>query len=446
MEMKLQRACRLCCALFFMLGLSLCLSAQPLLFAVEEATPKETITEEVPPGETEGFTDRLMFIVDFDAFVTRSDLNDSPTTDGFNLDLLFAPVYQFNERTFFILMYDGHYYKKREFYSDDIGNKERTEFQSHTIQPMVRFDFGEWDQYSLTPSVFHTATYNKDLDTAGWSDGLYNYRDYGAGLDFDWRGLFGDPGTLSLTGQYYTREYPNYASLLSLTGLDTASGLRTEKNEKDYDAMLGKAGYTWIQPLGLSWEAGYELLYKMLEDKKIVQSDGTLGADEPDESVHFLNVNLWYTFDIGGGLKTGVDLDGAMNDSEQNYYDGLDTVSLADDVFTADYYDYDLYRIRPNVSYTMATVPFTTTLSYAYQKLEYDERRVKNATGTAYGSEKHWERQRELNLRLQYYLTDNWSIIGLWQNLTQRSNNEDERTYRYEYTLNNYSLGVAYKY
>jgi hypothetical protein len=47
---------------------------------------------------------------------------------------------------------------------------------------------------------------------------------------------------------------------------------------------------------------------------------------------------------------------------------------------------------------------------------------------------------------LQYYLTDNWSIIGLWQNLTQRSNNEDERTYRYEYTLNNYSLGVAYKY
>jgi len=128
---------------------------------------------------------------DLSAFYTRSDVSGSGDTDGGSISALLAPVYKFNDRTFFILMYDGLYYEKREFYSDEIGSKERTEFTSHSITPMVRFDFGERARYSLTPSVFHSATYNKDVETDDWDAGLYNYRDYGGGLDFDMRQVFG---------------------------------------------------------------------------------------------------------------------------------------------------------------------------------------------------------------------------------------------------------------
>jgi|GEM_PF-5991095 len=72
----------------------LCFMTKPL-GAAEEQTPKEVLTEELPAGEVgEGETawDRLMFIADFQAFFTTSDVSGSGSTDGANLSGLFAPV------------------------------------------------------------------------------------------------------------------------------------------------------------------------------------------------------------------------------------------------------------------------------------------------------------------------------------------------------------------
>jgi hypothetical protein len=457
--MKLHRVLRVSSLLVVALAVVLlCFVVPSEVFAAEEMDEKATgekfrkekVTEELPPGETaaEEAESPWLFIVDFDAFYTVSQLNDpgKNSTSGGSGNLLFSPVYQFNDQTFLILMYDGSYRRQLEFYSDSIGGREREEFMSHTVQPMVRFDYGDRNQYSLTPSVFATHTYNKDTDTDGWDDGLYNYRDYGVGLDFDWRGLWGDPGTGSVTGQVYQREFPNYASLLSLTGLDTAAGNKTEKNEKDYTGVLGKVGYTWIQPYGFNYDASYSLLFKMLDDKKIVQSDGTLSGDEPDEYLHSVDFDVWYMLDYAGGVKVGVDFRGMRNDSEQNYYDGMETASLADDVYTDDYYDYNLFRFRPNISYTFATIPLTSSVYYSYQHLEYDERNAKEAGGAAYKDSRHYEDQKEFGAELRYELTENWAGIGRFQTVTQRSNNDDERTYRYNYTVNYYSIGVAYRY
>jgi len=422
--------------------------AQPLP-AADEKTTKEALTEELPPGEAEeGFTDRLLFIADFDAFITRSSIHGSGSVEGGSVNGLFAPVYQMNDRTFFILMYDGHYYKEREFFSDDIGPRERREFQSHTIEPMVRFDFGERTQYSLTPSVFHTVTYNKDVDTTGWSDGLYNYRDYGAGLDFDMRGVYGDEGTLSFGAQYYYRKYPNYASLLNqaITWLDlSTTGANTEPNEKDYHGVIAKAGYSWVKPLGFSWETQYSLLYKRLLDKKVVDSNGVLTSDEQRDYLQRLDVNFKYMMDVGGGLKFGLDLNGSLNDSNQNYWDEQIVGLFSSQQYTGDYYDYFSYKIRPNIAYTFALIPLTPSVSYSYYRIEYDNRKAKYSNRD-YKGEEHYETQDEIALGLRYDLTDNWSIMAQYQNLVQRSNNDDQSVYRYDYIINNYSIGVAFKY
>jgi len=431
---------------FLPILLFLCFTANPL--QAEEPLSKESSSEEpqfieAPPGGYEKITDRLMLITHFSAFYTLSDLHGSDTLSGGALNGLIAPTYKFDDKKFLILMYDGQYYKKREFYSDDIGPKERTEFQRHTITPMVRIDFGKESRYSITPSFFYTATYNKDIEPGGWSDGLYNYRDVGAGVDFDMRqlGYGGADGALKLGAQYYRREYPNYTSLL-----DLASGIGVEEDEKDYHGVITRARYNWTQKTGFSWGAEYFLLYKDLDDKKVVRSDGVLSSTEQRDYLHSLDLKCWYVIDeVDGRLRVGLDLNSSLKDSNQNYYDGMGTLIITDDVFLPDFYDYRSYRIRPNISYTLALLPLTTSLSYAYQKADYTDRRARFSTG-AYKNNKQWETLEEIELEFRYDLTDNWDLLAQWQRIIARSNNDDESVYQYDYKIANYSVGVSYKF
>jgi len=413
-----------------------------------EKTTKEVLNEELPPGEPslgEKMWDNFLFIANGDAFFTLSRLNNAGTVGGGSADALLAPTYKFNDRTFFILMYDGHYSKKRDFYSDGVGPRERSEFQAHTIQPMFRKDFGPRARYSLTPSVFTTYTFNKDIDAADWDDGLYNYRDVGGALEFDMREVFVKEGTINLTAQYYKRRYPNYASLLSLTGLDLQSGLNVEKNEKDYHGVLVKGGYSMVKSLGFSFETQYALLQKNLDDKKVVSSDGILTSEGQKDYLYTLDLNLWHTLDVGGGLKLGLDLRGGLNRSNQNYYDGMETIIITDDKFTSDYYNYAMYRISPNISFTFPLFPLTAGAAYAFQKTRFTDRKATFANGS-YKPDLERDIEQTISFRLSYELSSHWNLVGLWEHTKASSNYDDERVYRYDYTINNCSIGVAFKY
>jgi hypothetical protein len=310
---------------------------------------------------------------------------------------------------------------------------------------MLRRDFGPEDRYSLTPSVFLTYTFNKDIDSNKWDKGLYNYRDKGAALEFDMREAIVREGEFNGTVQYYKRRYPNYASLLSLTGLDLSTGLNAEKDEKDYHGLLLKGGYSLHRPVGFSFEPQYALLYRDLDDKKVVDSDGVLTPKGQKDYQHTLDLNLWYTFDIGGGLKLGVALRGEIKRGNQNYYDGMETIILSDDEFTPDYYDYNLYRIIPNISYTFAYFPLTANVYFSYLKRHYTDRKATYPNG-AYKPDLERDVEQTVNVRLAYDLSDHWSLVGQWEHTQARSNYDDERVYRYDYTINDYAIGVAFRY
>jgi hypothetical protein len=417
------------------------LSAEEL--PAEESIAEEWQTEEAEPPGYRKYSDRLMLITHLSAFYTLSDLQGSDTLSGGSISGVIAPIYRVNHKDFLILMYDGEYYKRREFYSDEIGPRQRSEFQRHTITPMLRIDFGKGSRYSITPSFFYTETYNKDIEPGGWSEGLYNYRDIGGGLDFDMRelGFNGGDGTLKVGIQIYRRDYPNYISLL-----DLATGIGVEKDEKDYDGIIARARYHWTQRFGLSWDAEYFLLYKMLDDKKVVNSNGLLTSTEQHDYLHNLDLRCWYIVDnVDGRLRVGLDLNGSLKDSSQNYYDAMGTLDLLDDVFLTDFYDYRSYRIRPNISYTMALFPLTSSFSYAYQKTDYTDRRAR-FRGGFYKNDKQWETLEEVEIGLSYDLTKNWALLAVWQHIVGRSNNDDERVYRYDYRINNYSVGVSYSF
>jgi len=427
-----------------------CLTPEPLRAqesplpepAGEQTQPKETLPPEprVYPEDADKITDRFIFMGSINAAYSESKDrdNDDSVSGGFVSGFL-APGYKLSDATSLLVLYNGSYYKQLNFYSDLVGPRGRDERQSHTITPMLRIAFGENRRYALTPSVFYTTTYNKDVEGGDWDDGLYNYRDRGGGLDFSIREMgFGDgDGTLRLGAQYYEREYPNYTSLL-----DLAKGLGEEEDERDYNAVLAKIAYHWAKPFGFSWGADYYVLYKRLEDKKVVNFNGVLTSDEQRDYLHGLTLRLSYVPEALSDLRLGLDLSGSLYDSNQNYYDGMGTIGLDDDEYLHDFYDYISYRIRPSISYTFPLFPLTASVSYAYQQLDYTERRAQNRNGD-YKSDEQYEIQEEITIGLRYALLENLSVFTRYQYLSVDSNNENETVYKYDHIVDYYYAGVS---
>lgn len=403
-----------------------------------EEVPRGYLEDAAPEGGDEA--DRFFFHFDADLFYTYSDASSSDALSGLSASVLAAPTYKINKGTFISLVYDGSYYKKREFYAVDKGYRERSESQSHTITPVLRYDFGENDRYTIKPVLFFTKTYNKDTDDADWDDGLYNYDDMGGGVDLQTRDLIAGEADdmLTLGFQLYKRKYPNYTSLL-----DLATGNNTETDEKDYLGLILNTKYQRTKDLGLSWSAGYSLLTKWLDDKKVVDANGILTGDEQEDFLHMLEARTWYFFE--GGFKLGLNLEAHLKDSNQNYYDGFGTLSLADDISTRDYYDYFMYKINPNISYQFRLFPLTLYASYSYQKLDYDDRLAENSDGT-YKSDKQEEETSTTVLGAKYAFNETWALVCQWQHIDVDSNNDNESVYQYNYWTDAYSIGFSFKF
>jgi hypothetical protein len=431
-------------AVFTALFLFLC----PYSFAVTGELPSDK--EELPKGYVKDAPtaakdkagDRFFFHFDADLYYTYSDASNSDALSGLSASILAAPTYKIDKGTFLSLIYDGAYSKKREFYTDGTGYRARAENQSHTVTPVFRYDFGQNDRFTIKPSLFFTQTYNKDTNESDWDDGLYNYRDYGGGVDFTARELITGQAddALTLGFQLYKRKYPNYVSLLDLSG---AGGLNSERDEKDYLGLILNTRYQRTQELGMSWSLGYSLLTKWLDDKKVVDMNGVLTSEEQKDYLHMLEAKTWYLFE--GGFRLGLNLEADKNDSNQNYYEGFNTIGLGDDIATRDYYDYVMYQINPNISYQFRLIPLTLFASYSYQKLEYDDRLAENSNGT-YKTEKQEEETITTALGAKYAFNENWALVCQWEHTDVDSNNLNESVYQYNYWADTYTIGISVKF
>jgi len=406
---------------------------------VEPSLPEDELRSSERFWEEE---DRFVLIGDVQAYGLYSDLEGDDLWGG-SLYGLIAPAYKIAERSMLIMMYDGQYNRKRELYSDDYGYRERAEFQRHAITPMLRYDFGEGERYSLTPSFNYTATWNKDdSQDDSWGSGLYNYRDVGGGLDFDMREAFGEYGVFRIGAQYYKRRYPNYTNLLYEWDGVSVDPTNTYKDEKDYHGTIASLGYSWVRDAGFSWLTEYNMLYKDFDDKKVVRSNGEFSSKEQRDYVHQLDLRFWYFFDdFDGGLNVGLDLQGRIYDSNQNflYFSGPGDWDV-----NKDYFDYRAYRISPNIAYIFELIPLTTYVSYAYEDLDYTDRWALDSTGSRKGDQ--WEHIHQVIVGLKYTLSEKMNAIAQWEHLKGRSNNDYETVYTYDYRVNNIMLGAQYEF
>ncbi len=371
---------------------------------------------------------KLNLTAKVDAFLTYSHSQGSDSLLGGSFNALLAPHYKLNEKAIFIFMYDGSYYRKREYYSDDLGYLQRTQFQSHDFTPMVRFKLGNGSRFTLTPSCFYTATFNIDVEPEGWGDGWYNYRDIGLGLDFtDKRlGVYKFNGVLKFGFQGYQRHFPNFPSPV-------------EENEKDYTGIIMSMAYQHKSNSDLSWSTEYFLLYKMLDNKMVDDELGNPTSEEQRDSMHNFILSLGYA--LSKSLEIGVDIDLELYRSNQNYFAGLFSGG-----YTPNFYSYNSYGARPYLSHTFESRPVITQFSYAYHKTEYNDRIAKDSNQNLKPGENQCETQHNILFKAGYVINKNWQVISKIQRVVVDSNNQDETVYKYSYTDTSFSVGISYKY
>jgi len=386
---------------------------------------------------------RFIFVAEGTFRYSLSDQEGQDSLSGGDIQAVIAPSYQLTDQTYFDFVYNGTYYKRRDFYQVDEGPFERSEFMGNTFTALMRTNFGENGRFSLAPSAFYAQTYNKDITSEESWEGLYNYRDIGGGLDFTAGdvGFAGGMGIFAFGAQIYSRKYPNYASLL-----DLATGVGAEVDNKDYHGVLVRTGYSWLKNLGFSWTANYSGLFKRLDTKLVVNENGLLTGDHQNDQLHTLDLSAWFLFSTG--IRIGLGANFGLNDSNQNWYDAKGTAALDDDVFIPDYYDYYFYRVNPNVSYTFGMFglfPFTLSYAFSFQELFYTDRRARFADGN-YKPDDQEDKLQEHFVGLRYEYNRRMSFILQFQHITNRSNNDDERVYQYNYKIYNYYAGVHLRY
>ncbi len=387
--------------------------------------------------------DRTILIGNIQAFGSYSKLDGDDLWGGSFYGLI-APAVKLTDRMMFIFMYDGQYDRRMDLYSDDyadlFSSNKRTEFQRHAFTPMLRMDFGEDARYSITPSLNYTATWNKDLgDDDGWSQGLYNYRDEGIGLDFDMRQCLGEYGALVIGLQYYKRRYPNFDRVL----LDTPDGgLASTNDDKDYHGFIPRIEYRWIRDAGFSYTAAYSLLYKDYDDKKLINSLGYATGKNQEDYVHELDSDVWYRFEgIGAGLKLGLSLGIRVYDSDQNDF-RYTNFPLSE--VNPKYLNYTSYMIGPSMEYAFELIPLTATCSYSYEYVDYSDRWTRNASGVSDKSDEQWERYHQVVIGLRFIVSEKISLLAQWEYLNSSSNNDFESVYVYDYDMNTFLVGARY--
>jgi hypothetical protein len=260
-----------------------------------------------------------------------------------------------------------------------------------------------------------------------WSEGLYDYEQWGGGLLVESRqSLWGlDKASLSLDVAH--RAYINYHNPAPTGG----SNWRI----KDYlGPRLGVSART--QLLGWDAQLRYDLLWQDYDDADLVKPDGSVdtGAKRQD----YYHDALADLSRPGGAGIPGLRIELIELASDQNYFD-------PSDVYLPDYYSFRSISLQPYVR-IQPQGPQGPALTLAYQFLlrDYLHRRIQNASASfANGTEEDNEHTVSLDGRCP--LWGGLSLVGSWSYWLVRSNTEYSGGLKPELSLFKANLGLAYR-
>ena len=400
----------------------------------------EALSTEALKLKVEASQAKIIPLIDITTLGLYSKVIGSGGLEGLDLKGIFSPVVKYDDKHYFIPMYYGAYKKSRQVVTQEEGGQI---YNTVTDQNLTL-------QYKYIPSKRWIVRANglarlHYVEESGdsFGDGLYDYRDFGLGGNLERVLSKTSTSQRSLISgiEYYQREYPNYQSLISL-----ATVTAPETDEKDYSGIRPSLRYKSMSRERVI-DIMYSPLYKDYNDKKIIGSDGVLTSDQREDWFHYLKIN-YLRIPVEGQLMYGLGLTGIINDSNQHYYDSRSTTSLADDVFSKNYYSFVSLSVNPSVTY-VSKVPdkgvATLKLGYSYLVRLYNDRKAQLSDGT-YTLDEQLDRIHTIQIEGIYPVNKRWSSMLLYNRTFAYSNMKYETYYQYEYESYSLAVGLRYKY
>jgi len=384
---------------------------------------------------------KIIPVVDITALGTYSKVSGSNDLAGANVRGSLAPVLRLDKKNYLIPLYYGSYNRERQVVVEEEGGRVYNELMDHNVTLEYKHILDE----TITVKVdgLLRLHYVKE-DGYDWSDGLYDYEDLGTAGSLEYFFVKKPRKRASITvgGEFYHRAYPNYQSLISL-----ATVTAPETDEKDYWGYRPTFRAKYMSR-GLNCTVFYSPLRKDYDDKKIIGSNGVLTNKRRDDWFHYADIDFSYLFEPSP-VVFGLGITGIVVDSDQNYYDSRNTISLTDDVFTSDYYSFKSLKGNPKLTYMYKLKdrkkPATITLGYAYLIREYDNRKAQRVDGV-YTDDPEVDQISTLTLQGVYPITDQISAVGTASYTRGRSNMRYETYYSYRYESYFAGGGIRIKY
>jgi hypothetical protein len=376
-----------------------------------------------------------------EALGTYTEIKNGERDRGVDASGFYSPIVALNPTLVLIPLYDFHYNAYPQYLPQDEGNAFYNTYLVNNLHVALRKEFQPG--WFLKFTGLGTWNLMKETPDDKWTKGLYDYYDVGGNIELR-RIVRPDEMTeqsSSLAFQYYRRTYPNFQTLVSSTTVTPP-----EVNEKDYDGLRLTARFETNVPGVSRWYAEPYVEDKLYIDKHLVNEDGTLSPDKMRVDLEAgLNVGAVYVPQKLSRFSFSVDGNYSFNNSNMDYYDSRNSISLSDDVFTPDYYNYNSFDLQPSLEYAH---PFgegkAIRLRVGYSALYrlYASRKALSIAGDYTDHEQRdWEQSYFAAVNIPFTKTFSWITNYSYTHVT--SNQKFEDYYRYNYDSYQIKSGVS---
>lgn len=353
-----------------------------------------------------------------------------------NLNAVVTPAVKFGPVYSLVPTWQGEYRGTRDVQELAGGG---TLFQDSTRQALTFknvWTAGAW-KYKLTAgAAFEWLRETKDET---WGDGLFDNRKLSGGVEL--QRDFSKAAGSRLSYDHYMLSFPNYQSLESDSDQSLSRELAGE-NVLDSKSHLLTFSLWSPFPGGMRAELGAYYNLRSFDDQPVLDVRGQPTVDGREDK----------TLSVSGGLGSpawalgesvrmlaGVDLSYGMNDSNQNHYNVDQTKAIAN------YYDYTQYIVRPQLTAALGGKPWILSAGLGYSKREYSDRLIQDPAG-AYLAAKTQITETSLSLGVSYPYSKNFKVRATGSLAWSDSNQQYEKTFRYNYKIANYMVGFSYEY
>ncbi|MFW6134029.1 MAG: hypothetical protein ACOC5R_00465 [Elusimicrobiota bacterium] len=366
-------------------------------------------------------------------------LMDEPSSFGGNSSVYFSPVVGFSEKNYLIPVINLNY----------TGTRDVQELVDGDALTRESVDYGIILKYMYNSPVKATLRtgYKKFLISEtkdeNFGQGLFDYNRKLIGLELE-KKIFGY--NIGLTGDYYTINFVNYASLVSQEeykdSLDTQTYTEISENSGenvlDYsDVRIGIKAQDKKRDM-LTLEYFYSIDFRSFLDQSTVQNDGSFSADLRKDIINTIGAGINYNLKrtvLGLKGQTGI-----VN-SNQNSFDENAAK------FINDYYSYYNIELFPSIAFLLGNKEKLYNLKFwwSVEYRRYNNRPAQDDEGD-YLDEKVVNMDNSWGLYFGYPVAKNITASLSANRRTAQSTMKYEANYKYNYTVTNYYAGFNWQY